>query len=145
MDRKEAIEVVKKNWPNSGYTRLCEALETLIPELKESEDEKIRKEIISNFNETIDNIRSEEIIPHESKVLIGKMQKWIDWLEKQGEQKHKWSEKDEKMIDNIIDEVYPYGECPDYPTDEERDYYYEHQDMVDWLESLKTQCIKNHK
>lgn len=43
MTREEAIEVVKKNWPDSRYTSLKEALETLIPEFHESEDEKVRK------------------------------------------------------------------------------------------------------
>lgn len=43
MERKEAIEVIKKNWPDSSFTMLREALETLVPELKESEDERIRK------------------------------------------------------------------------------------------------------
>lgn len=73
-------------------------LANLFPELVKSEDEGIRKEIISHFNETIDNIRSEETVPHDAKVLVGKMQKWIDWLEKQGEQKPaEWSEEYEKL------------------------------------------------
>lgn len=52
-----------------------------------SEDERIREELISNFKEAIENIRSEEIIPHSAKVLVCKMQKWIAWLEKKCEQK----------------------------------------------------------
>lgn len=46
MERTEAIEVVRKNWPSEAFTLLREALETLIPELKESEDERIRKAIL---------------------------------------------------------------------------------------------------
>lgn len=42
MDRQEAIQIIKKNWPN-GRHMLSEALEFLIPELKESEDEKMIK------------------------------------------------------------------------------------------------------
>ena len=45
------------------------------------EDGRIRKDLISHFKETIENIRSEEIIPHHAKILVGKMQKWIAWLE----------------------------------------------------------------
>lgn len=45
MERNEAIEIVREYYPSSGKD-LNEALETLIPELKESEDEKIRKIII---------------------------------------------------------------------------------------------------
>jgi len=48
------------------------------------EDEGIRKDLTSHFKETIENIRSEEIISHDAKILVGKMQKWIAWLEKQG-------------------------------------------------------------
>ena len=58
-------------------------------------------------------------------------------FEKQGEQKPAWSEKDEKMLTSIIDDVMPFGECPDYPTEEERKYYYEGQEKVEWLESLR--------
>lgn len=50
MDRKEAIRVVRNNWPE-GRHQLTEALEILVPELKESEDEKIRKELIRFFSD----------------------------------------------------------------------------------------------
>ena len=73
MERKEAIEIIKKNYPDSNFTMLREALETLIPELNESEDERIRKELIC-FLETE--------IPH-----CNARDKYIAWLEKQGEQK----------------------------------------------------------
>ena len=49
MERKEAIEIIKKNYPDSSFTMLREALETLIPELKESEDERISKALIEHF------------------------------------------------------------------------------------------------
>lgn len=49
MNRQEAIEVVKKNWPDNKYTLLREALETLIPELTESKDERIRKYLIEEL------------------------------------------------------------------------------------------------
>lgn len=47
MNKKEAIEVVKNHLPHSSFKVLREALETLIPELAESEDELMRKEAIS--------------------------------------------------------------------------------------------------
>lgn len=46
MNRQEAIHIIKNNWPN-GRHMLSEALEFLIPELKEGEDKKLIKEIIS--------------------------------------------------------------------------------------------------
>ena len=45
------------------------------------EDERIRKDLISHFEETIENIKSEEIVPHSAKILVSKMQKWVAWLE----------------------------------------------------------------
>ena len=42
MDRNEAIKVIKDNWPEIK-PKLSEAIQILIPELKQSEDEKIRK------------------------------------------------------------------------------------------------------
>ena len=75
MERKEAIEIIKKNWPDSSFTMLREALETLIPELKESKDEKIRKWLVNYFREVCNNVAEKE----KNAVLA--------WLEKQGEQK----------------------------------------------------------
>jgi hypothetical protein len=60
-------------------------LENLFPELKESEDERIRKELINYFTEITNNICAEETIKHEEKLFGGKCRKWVAWLEKQGE------------------------------------------------------------
>ena len=53
-------------------------IETIFPELKESEDEKIRKGIIRNLEYLMD--RAEGFVKDELKERIA-------WLEKQGEQK----------------------------------------------------------
>ena len=77
MERKEAIEVIKKNWPDSSFTMLREALETLIPELKESEDERIRNFLIKQANSVLDSITDDdEEVPAWKSALA--------WLEKQG-------------------------------------------------------------
>lgn len=52
--------------------------EEIFPELKESEDERIRKSLIGHLKECRNNTRSE--------VMLGEYAKWIAWLEKQGEQ-----------------------------------------------------------
>ena len=77
MDRKEAIEIVKKNWPN-GRTQLQEALQTLVPELQESEDERTRKELIDLFRAGANN----KSHPYKS----DDCKRWLSWLEKQGSQ-----------------------------------------------------------
>lgn len=70
MEREEAIKIVKSHYP-ANKQMLNEALEFLIPELKESEDERIRKALVRFHKSTIDvdGIKGEEIVA---------------WLEKQG-------------------------------------------------------------
>lgn len=81
MNRNEAIDIVRKNWPCDRH-QLSEALETLIPELKENEDEGIRKWIKKEL---------------ESKYVVGNTvnnvmaDKAFAWLEKHGEQTNPYS------------------------------------------------------
>ena len=50
MDRKKAIETVRLYWPiDEGGPDLREAIETLVPELKESEDERMKKFIATEL------------------------------------------------------------------------------------------------
>ena len=82
----------------------------IFPELKESEDEKIRKDLIQWIDEFPDTIWR----GHYKKDVL-------TWLKKQGERKPAWSEEDEKMVKDIIaaiDALYYHG-------------------MVNWLKSLK--------
>lgn len=84
MERKEAIEIVRSNFPN-GRIQLSEALMTLIPELEENEneDEGIRKDLIEFVKQYGDNFYGQF-----SKASA------ISWLEKQGEQQHTNSKED---------------------------------------------------
>lgn len=115
MDRKEAIKVVKSNFPD-GRVQLSEALMILIPEL-ESEDERIRKTLIRLFTEDsgeqYDCFTKEQI---------------LTWLEKQGEKNSlkiaKFKVGDilcrKGYIDHIVTEIYDKCEIPVYicKTDE---------------------------
>lgn len=96
-------------------------LEYLFPELKESEDEKIRKEILEHCkNQTELYIQLGYKCPQ--------IQSWIDWLEKQGEQKPAWSEEDEKERKRIITWLSIFKN--EFYTDA-------YQCAMAWLESLK--------
>lgn len=77
MERKEAIEIIKKNYPDSSFTMLREALETLIPELKESEDERMWKLIkkYAHYNISDTALEADHITREQLET----------WLEKQGE------------------------------------------------------------
>lgn len=136
MDYKEKYEQALERARNIRFGNPQSATantvcEEIFPELKESEDERIRKWCISHFREcfrvTKDNVEYQEYLNN----------KVIPWLERLGEQKPTWSEEDEKILNSIIEDVMPIGECPDYPTDEEREYYYEGDRKVEWLKSIK--------
>lgn len=74
MERNEAIRIVRNHLPQGSFKTLREALETLIPELKESEDEKIRKELIAYLD--VQEAITDKNDPN--------FKRWIAWLEKQG-------------------------------------------------------------
>ena len=87
---KEALEKAQKALEVCG-TDKCETARqifSLFPELKESEDERIRKEILQS-------IRDNMVVIHKDKCIA--------WLEKQGEQKSIWHNEDEEpQRDSLI-------------------------------------------
>ena len=98
MNREEAIKIVKSHYP-ANKQMLNEALEFLIPELKESEDEKIRKDLITFLDEIWHLGKNANF----DKWDKSDCSNWIAWLEKQGEQKPvEWSEYDEHKVKDII-------------------------------------------
>ena len=77
---KDALERAKKEWSSNldnANKNYRQRLEIIFPELKEAEDEKIRKDIISY-------LRNEKVVKRYISDI--EVDKWIDWLEKQGEQ-----------------------------------------------------------
>ena len=72
---KEALTWVESIYHELSHDRQMEA-EAFFPELKESEDEKIRKEILSFCQGRADN--------YPNAPMYGNNRKWIAWLEKQG-------------------------------------------------------------
>lgn len=83
MTHEEAIDIVRKNYPHVGVSgsQFETALRNLIPELRESEDERIRKELLAVINDLV--------LPDEQKVRFNA------YLERQKEQKpSEWSKED---------------------------------------------------
>ena len=97
-----ALERAKKL---HGKYCINNVLESLFPELKESEDEKIRKEIINYFKCQSRDEPSRKNIHN----------KWIVWLEKQGEQK--------LLIEKLPEEMKTIGKSLGFTTQEESDKY----------------------
>ena len=62
-------------------------IDAIFPELKESEDERIRKELIAEVKEQIDCIPAPDCRDKEDEKALKQLNKWLAWLEKQGEQK----------------------------------------------------------
>ena len=91
-------------------------LETLFPELKKSEDERISKEIIKYLEQTV---------PHHHRDEVLKSKEWIAWLEKQGEQKP-WSEEDAEILSMLIELVEHKEESMEVKVE-----------LITWLKSLK--------
>lgn len=101
MERNEAIEIVRKNYPHvsESGSQFETALRTLVPELAESEDERIRKEMLDYCHKRMNN----EFSP----ITIHQVERWLPWLEKQGKKnldsaktckdEEDWSEEDELL------------------------------------------------
>ena len=98
MTRKEAIKIVKE-FINGTCLHMVgrEALETLIPELRESEDERTRKEIICfiEYEEARGNIPDKWYQAKRPGV-------WISYLEKQKESEEELSESEDERIRKVI-------------------------------------------
>ena len=78
-------------YPTLTHEQQMEA-EAFFPTIKESEDEKIRKALISVLKSDFEN----DTTIHD--ISVGDI---IAWLEKQCEQKPAWSEEDERKMDKI--------------------------------------------
>ena len=96
---KEALERAKE-WMAGKYGHYVsdtpqEIAEFIFPELKESEDERIRKELTDYIKSKFENSCS----PTPSKNILGN---WIAWLEKQGEHHIVCSEEQMKVLDEVL-------------------------------------------
>ena len=112
----EAIEKIQKYVKDDyGCTRLRP--EDIFPELKESEDEKIRA-CIGMCLTDIDEQRFADFNTN--------LKECLAWLKKQGEQKPAWSEEDEVMLDKVIKRLHKHSAG----DKEYLDIYY-------WLKAIK--------
>jgi transposase-like protein len=102
---------------------------SFFPELKESEDEKIRKELIKHLKEGAEG--------YEPAGGSSDYQRWLAWLEKQngniGGISPNWSEEDKAHIESILERL--EGMCKKGATYTATRFAVS-QD-IDWLKSLK--------
>lgn len=120
---EEALERAKnlhKDAIDMGNSIRAKQCEIIFPELKESEDKKIRKEL-TEFLKSASEGRLDILTPYKT------FGKWLTWLENQSEQKPAdWSEEDEYIIEEIeaIIDAYVLEE-------------YNPKALKNWLKSLK--------
>lgn len=119
VNEEAAKKIVEKVYDNGSTVINRNDIEEIFPELKGSEDERIRKAIIRHF-QTGTNYTS----------FYGlSKNKILSWLEKQGEQKLTWSEEDEHRVKDTI-----------YFLDTAKKHYasiVEIDACIEWLKSLK--------
>ena len=117
---KEALERARQFSEHPLQEDSDSIVEYIFPELKESEDERIRKEIVRFIQMEVED----EIVGN----------KWLAWLGKQGEQKPaEWSEEDEQHVNSLLKRL--EGMCKKGATYTATRFAVS-QD-IDWLKSLK--------
>ena len=119
---KDALDNFKKiKASNKDNKELVDFIEYKYPELKESEDERIRKDIIAYMR--YERKSTEEEIEN----------RFIPWLEKQGVQKPAWSEEDDYAVERLFclldneQDNYPQLSCD----------FQEIEEIKEWLKSFK--------
>lgn len=122
MDYEEkynaALERAAKLRVQNPFDTVGQMVEHIFPELKENENEKIRKDILCYFEHYAHDINGIDV------------QKWINWLEKQGKQNDScWNKDDQKMLEHIISDLREFMFCE---TDKELISDYEKE--IAWLE-----------
>ena len=134
MTQEEAIKILKDFHDESALFSVRTALETLYPELKESEDEKVRKALIEMVRDRTGDELWVDYNVHKEEVLT--------WLEKQGEQKPiEWDADDDDKFFFLKARLKDYEDCIIY--DEELSECQKHnvrettKEFLEWLDSIK--------
>ena len=122
MTTKEKFEEAKRLYETANADQRY-VLESLFPELKESEDEKIRKALIKFFTLSDDNADYQCCGVHYKDIVA--------WLERQEYKPIEWSEEDENRINDTI-----------YFLETAKKHYactVELDACIDWVKSIKHQ------
>ena len=119
----EALEKARKRVATDPQDHTVTILKDIFPELAESEDERIRKDIIAflqSMNSHCDPAQDWDL-----------RNRWLPYLEKQKEQKPaEWSERDEKILASVMSHIAD-SQCFDHFHDISK------EDIYTWLKSLR--------
>jgi len=119
MNRQEALEVIRKNWPNS-QVRLQEALRTIVPEFNESEDEVMKGKLLEILRLCYSGSNCS--------ICTSDYEKLLAWLEKQ-DMKPTCSKENENIRKEWdADDVWHFNQIIYILKDCNR------TELIDWLE-----------
>ena len=118
----EALEIARAEYKNhESFNRFREMLLRIFPELEEDKDERIKEELM----QYLWDLHHKDFVPLTPDIPT--CDKWIAWLEKQGEQKHadtscllSWTENEEKMLRHLEGIVKDYWAKAEQENDEIR-------------------------
>ena len=133
MEYKELVAKLKEayNDENVRDERFCCVINSIMPELAESDDEKIRRWLYEMLKAGI------EQDPHPFSEDANMAKKGLAWLEKQGEQKPvEWSKEDEEMKESIIATLKANKA---FLYQHEKLGQIDHDRKINWLKSIRPQ------
>jgi len=133
MTREEAIKKIKEAMPTL-WKETKEAIQVLVPELCENDNERIRKDII-NY------IGFEKPIAHKDENRIKEMITYLERLKEQNpEKKHvEWREEDVEHVNSVIKKL--EGICRNQFVSTRFAY----SEDIDWLKSLPFNLKKKNE
>lgn len=161
MTREDAIKKIKEAMPTL-WKETKDAIQILIPELKENEDERIRKALVKTFEKKLENgfewtvfgIPNRAVLDwlEKQKDIESKKDKFVDetmemkdeidegftkFMEKAQKQKPtEWSEEDEKMVD-IAEQCATNRDFTFSTIDEQVSF-------LSWLKYLRSRALGIH-
>lgn len=112
-EKYEQALLAMRRYNEAGIIEDCYA-ESIFPELKESEDERIRKALIEHFRWNVHQILNDF---NNKEVLT--------WLEKQGEIIKEWSEMKMNNIQTELQEMVDLKQCEQKPADKDEPKFHE--------------------
>lgn len=117
----KALKIAKKEMSKDGIKNdviVCGVMKKVFPELAESEDERIKKELINYFTKGKEYLSLCSISKNDI----------LSWLEKQDEHKSNWDINDDWIKTKIIKVLLG---CETFLTPEETN------ECIDWIKSIK--------
>lgn len=111
------------------FSPLSDTIEEIFPELKESEDEKIRKTLYGWVCVEPDDTFKEGFTKEQI----------LAWLEKKGEQKTTWDKQDEENMNNVL---YILNQLKDTSSYKEHDIA---EKTINWFKALKYRLCSNNE